>query len=201
MNQNTSDNAHNIFNERAVSFARNSQRWVSEMNEKKENVQQKLRNTRFRRAFLDNLSRLDMFGKQITLTFQGNDKFQTPVGAFFSIICGLLIFSYAVKGLQQYLQGTILSLNTQSLFTDLSTGLSFDPSQYGFKLAVGIKGLQIDPTYGYLKFEKVEKGRKIPTVKSEINTEKCSDQQQDWMSSYLSPYQSESEQQLIKQEN
>ena len=68
-------------------------------------------------------------------------------------------------------------MNTQSLFTDLSTGLSFDPSQYGFKLAVGIKGLQIDPTYGYLKFEKVEKGRKIPTVKSEINTEKCSDQQ------------------------
>ena len=38
----------------------------------------------------------DVFAKPVNLTFMGKDKFKTPIGAGLTLICGLLVASYAV---------------------------------------------------------------------------------------------------------
>jgi hypothetical protein len=82
---------------------------------------------------MKSFTRLDIFGKAITLTFEGKDTFQTSVGAFFTVLCVVSTLSYGVGGLMQVLQGTILSLTTQQVFSDASLSSSgFNPAALGF---------------------------------------------------------------------
>ena len=38
----------------------------------------------------------DVFAKPVNLTFQGQDKFKTHIGATLTLICGLLVLCYSV---------------------------------------------------------------------------------------------------------
>ena len=44
----------------------------------------------------DKVRRLDMFAHPVYLTFQGEDKFKTHIGAFLTLICGMVIIAYSV---------------------------------------------------------------------------------------------------------
>jgi hypothetical protein len=40
--------------------------------------------------------KLDYFGRPVSLTFKGEDKFKTPIGAITTVICGILILAYCI---------------------------------------------------------------------------------------------------------
>jgi hypothetical protein len=50
--------------------------------------------------FLDNFSKLDIYGQEITFTYKGSRKYRTALGAFFTLCCFVCILAYAAIGLR-----------------------------------------------------------------------------------------------------
>ena len=56
----------------------------------------------------------DIFAKPVNLTFEGHEKFKTPIGAFFTFICSILVLAYSVFRFLPILSdhNTIITKNT-----------------------------------------------------------------------------------------
>ena len=91
---------------------------------------------------------MDIYGKNISLTYNGQPTYKTIPGTIASIILFLVVLTYAA------LKGNILfnklspTVTKDSFFNDLDTAGSFDPFNYNFDIAFGT-GELLDPTLAY----------------------------------------------------
>ena len=63
-------------------------------------------------------SNLDMFGTPIMLTFQGENKFKTTIGAFLTLACIITIGGFAMNGLLQVGQNKMISFSSETFYTN-----------------------------------------------------------------------------------
>jgi len=101
------------------------------------------------KSLTDTLITFDFFAKPVNLTFQGQDKFKTPIGAIFTFFCSMLVLAYGVFRFWPILtdQNTILTKSTMlvnneneffSQKREWSQGAQIKPKVY-FAFGVGTK--------------------------------------------------------------
>jgi hypothetical protein len=93
-----------------------------------------------------------MFGTPIMLTFEGENKFKTVIGALLTVACIITIGGLAVNGLIKVVQNKMISFSSETYFTntdsDGATGLN--PIMYDFNVAIGLVSQKLDPSYGFI---------------------------------------------------
>ena len=57
----------------------------------------------------NSLRALDIFGREITLTFEGERKFKTMIGGIFSIIAIIIVIAVGGSGLSKVIQNSMIS--------------------------------------------------------------------------------------------
>ena len=67
-------------------------------------------------SFTKKFSNLDMFGTPIMLTFQGENKFKTAIGAFLTLACIITIGGFAISGLLQVAHNKMVSFSSETYY-------------------------------------------------------------------------------------
>ena len=57
------------------------------------------------------LTKFDVFGQQINLTYKGNEKYKTSIGGFGTIISGVLVLTYGIFGLSSLINKNVMQIN------------------------------------------------------------------------------------------
>jgi len=123
------------FNKKASALSKNI-----ELNEK--NSCTKRVNNRYKK--------IDIYGRQLNLTYKGSDTYKTSFGAFVSMFVLALIFAYGAYRSFRLFNRIGPEVSKKVFVRDLSTAEAFSPSGYGFDFAYGIRGEQaLDPDIGH----------------------------------------------------
>jgi hypothetical protein len=112
-----------------------------------------------RASFLQSLKTVDIFGREITLTYAGERKFKTEIGGVFSIVSLLIVFAFGLSSIFKVAKNEMTSFASQLkfLYPDEHNKLGFDLGNVGFQAAYGVIGAPIDPTYGRISITHVKK--------------------------------------------
>jgi hypothetical protein len=65
-----------------------------------------------KKQFWSGMKRLDIFGKDVTLTFQGKETFKTSVGTILTIIYTLALFTKSLTEFSRLWEGQIMSVSS-----------------------------------------------------------------------------------------
>ena len=102
---------------------------------------------------------LDIFGREITLTYRGERKFKTELGGVFSIVSMVIVLAIGISTIFKVAKNEMTSFASQVKFVypDERQDFGFQLENVGFHAAFGIIGTDIDPTYGSVKISHVKK--------------------------------------------
>ncbi|CAI2385654.1 unnamed protein product [Moneuplotes crassus] len=82
----------------------------------------------------------DIFGKRITLNYKGNEKHQTFIGGYASILFILTILGYTTYLLRDMFRKDPIVYSTSRIIKDLTTDTSeHKPAEHGFAVALGFR--------------------------------------------------------------
>lgn len=135
--------------------------------------------------FLDIFKNVDLYGKDIKLTYEGSDSFKTHIGGFASVIVFCLILSYFILQLRVMILKNNTSFAKNSLQKDLSNDtdvhyISTGGIRFGMKIDYNGVNLLNDNTYFTYSINQVSQvyvksGSSVTTqrTKTSINTTSC----------------------------
>jgi len=103
----------------------------------------------------------DMYGKDIVLTYEGDDKYRTHVGGFASIVVKGVIITYIIYLFYVMLTKRDTSVSVSSLVNDVSKDVEIlKPGKNGFDFAFSYTARGVDylndPTYFEFSMQQVE---------------------------------------------
>lgn len=99
-------------------------------------------------GFMAKLTKVDMFGTLIGLTFEGGTKFKTSWGAINTILCFTIIFGFTVQGGIKFLNNETVGLEKQMGYESSFDESALNLSELDFKIAFGILNEELDPRIG-----------------------------------------------------
>ena len=113
------------------------------------------------------LSKFDIYGREITLTYAGERKFKTEIGGVLSLISIMIVVGFGISEIFKVARNEMTSFASQLkfLYSDEHNELGFDLDNVGFQAAYGIIGQTIDPTYGSIVITHVKKTIDVEYVK------------------------------------
>ena len=119
----------------------------------------------------------DMYGKDIVLTYEGDDKYRTHVGGFASIVVKGVIITYIIYLFYVMFTKRDTSVSVSSLVNDVSKDVEIlKPGQKGFDFAFSYTASEVDylndPTYFEFSMRQVEQEWLNTTGASSINRNK-----------------------------
>lgn len=95
----------------------------------------------------DTLKKLDIFGGQRGLTFSGDEKHKTVVGAFLTVIYLLLVIFFFILYIDEFtsrFENPVV--DTKKLVTQTSPHLDFDKNNFFFSFSLKYKGEYVKPS-------------------------------------------------------
>ena len=91
---------------------------------------------------------LDLFGQQVSLTWNGEDQYKTSIGASLSTIIWIIMIAYTVMRFTEMVQRDSPSIAKFSLIKTAEQDQPFNPQKSGFDFAFGLSK-PLDPTIGF----------------------------------------------------
>ena len=93
--------------------------------------------TKRRQSFIDNFTNWDMYGKPITLSFNGEEEFKTGIGGLLTLITYIFVGVYFLVGFIKVAQNQIDVIVEEITYTGIDT-VPINPYEIGFRSAIGI---------------------------------------------------------------
>ena len=127
----------------------------------------------------------DMYGKNIVLTYKGDDKYRTHVGGFASIVVGAVIFSYIIYLFFVMLTKGNTNISVSSILNDVSNDVEIlkpgkDKFDFAFSYTASGVDYLADSTYFSFSMRQVEQQwvnltgtSSLQRSKTDIPFEKC----------------------------
>ncbi len=108
-----------------------------------------------RQKMRSKLKGFDVYGEQISLTYQGDDTYKTVPGASVSIVVFAVILAYAAYRSLILFTLEDTKVSKKSFLRDLDQEAPLRPFDMGFDVAFGI-GAPIDPSLAYMSARLVD---------------------------------------------
>ena len=98
----------------------------------------------------ENFKSIDMFGQSISFTWNGEEEYKTPYGAFVSAVIILTLLAYTGYKIDEVIQRKSPTVSkTTSLVSEIDAAKPFSPQELGFDFAFGLNN-PLDPSLGYV---------------------------------------------------
>ena len=103
---------------------------------------------------------LDAYGKPVSLTFRGQDRIKTPIGAAITIFIALFLFGFGIHRWFSTLSNnvTYVPLHRSNIVSQRSTSLNIDAAQL---FAFGFGDKRIDKSVGSFKLVRLDEGSQV----------------------------------------
>ena len=110
----------------------------------------------FRKKCLKSFKGIDLYGKQIVLTYKGSETYNTTIGGIFSFFVIIILLYYFLAKLANIINRGDTTFAKKSFFVDLDSDENkvYDLSKAGFDWAFEVSG-KLLPSIGFFYANKV----------------------------------------------